>query len=366
MTLSTRPTVLILGAAGRFGGAATTAFAQAGWRVLAQARKRLGPLPAGAEALLMPLDDAPALARAAAGASVVVHALNPVYTRWGTDLLPLAETGMDLAQRLGARFMLPGNVYNFGADMPPLLTEATPATAATRKGKWRCELEARMQARASQGLRSTVIRAGDFFGSGEGSWLDLAIAKDIAKGKLVYPGPLDRPHAWAYLPDLALAFVEVASLPSVPGCQHFHYAGHTLTGAQLLAAVERVARPLGLLPAGPVKVGTIPWALMRWLGWAVPIWRELVEMAYLWEVPHALDGHALQAAVGPLPTTPLDEALRRSMMAMGVTPVDMPAPPPFVNPASLSVVPASFTVIPAQAGIQPGADGPLGFPPARE
>ncbi|MBP6338287.1 MAG: hypothetical protein KA375_11865 [Vitreoscilla sp.] len=350
-TTTTRPTVLILGAAGRFGGAATAAFARAGWRVLAQARKPLTALPLGAEALLMPLDDLPALARAAAGTSVVVHALNPVYTRWGTDLLPLAETGMDLAQRLGARFMLPGNVYNFGADMPPLLTEATPPTATTRKGKWRCELEARMQARASQGLRSVVIRAGDFFGSGEGSWLDLAIAKDIAKGKLVYPGPLDRPHAWAYLPDLAQAFMAVASLPSVPGCQHFHFAGHTLTGAQLLAAIEHVARPLGLLPAGPVNRGGIPWGLMRWLGWAVPIWRELVEMAYLWEVPHALDGHALQAAVGPLPATPLDEALRRSLLAMGATSLAAATPP--------------HPVIPAQAGIHQQHKQP-GFPPARE
>jgi len=320
MTTPTRPTVLILGAAGRFGGAVTQAFAQAGWRVLAQARKPLTALPPGAEALQMPLDDVPALTRAAAGASVVVHALNPVYTRWGADLLPMAETGMDLAQRLGARFMLPGNVYNFGADMPPLLTETTPQTATTRKGAWRCELEARMQARANQGLRSTVIRAGDFYGSGVGSWLDLAIAKDIAKGKLVYPGPLDRPHAWAYLPDLARAFVAVANTPSVPGCQHFHFAGHTLTGAQLLATIERVARPLGLLPAGPVKRGGLPWGLMRWMGWAVPIWRELAEMAYLWEVPHALDGHALLAAVGPLPATPLDESLRRSLLAMGAAP----------------------------------------------
>jgi nucleoside-diphosphate-sugar epimerase len=314
MTPSTRPTVLILGAAGRFGGAATLAFAQAGWRVLAQARKPLAALPPGAEALLLPLDDLTALARAAAGASVVVHALNPVYTRWGSDLLPMAEAGMDLAQRLGARFMLPGNVYNFGTGMPPLLTEATPQTASTRKGRLRCEFEARMQARAAQGLRSVVIRAGDFYGSGVGSWLDLAIAKDIAQGKLVYPGPLDRPHAWAYLPDLAAAFVAVAAMPSAPGLQRYHFAGHTLTGAQWLAAIERVARPLGLLPAGPVKQGGIPWGLMRWLGWAVPLWRELVEMAYLWTVPHALDGSALRAAVGPLPATPLDEALRRSLL----------------------------------------------------
>ena len=54
-----------------------------------------------------------------AGATVVVHALNPVYTRWRQELMPMARQGMDLAQRLGATFMLPGNVYNFGSTMPP-------------------------------------------------------------------------------------------------------------------------------------------------------------------------------------------------------------------------------------------------------
>ena len=38
----TRRTVLILGANGRFGAAAVKAFADAGWRVLAQALRDLG------------------------------------------------------------------------------------------------------------------------------------------------------------------------------------------------------------------------------------------------------------------------------------------------------------------------------------
>ena len=61
--------------------------------------------------------------------------------------------------------------------------------------------------------RCGVIRAGDFFGGGPGSWFDLAIAKRAAAGALVYPGPLDRPHAWAYLPDLAQEHPNVAPIP---------------------------------------------------------------------------------------------------------------------------------------------------------
>jgi len=311
-------TVLVLGANGRLGQAAVTAFAAAGWRVLAHARRAPpGPLPAGASHLATPLHDTVALAAQAGGARVVVHALNPAYTRWQQEVLPLARQGMDLAQCLGARFMLPGNVYNFGEHMPALLSPDTPQQPSGAKGRIRCDLEAEMQARAAQGQRSVVIRAGDFFGSGSGSWLDLAIVKSLAKGRLVYPGPMDMPHAWAYLPDLARAFVAVASGDPIDGFTRLHFAGHTLTGAQLLAAVERVAAALGIAPAGEWRHGGMPWGLMRVGGVFVPMWREVVEMAYLWRVPHALDGSALAAAVGALPATPIDVAVRAALLDLG-------------------------------------------------
>ncbi len=46
------------------------------------------------------------------------------------------------------------------------------------------------------------------------------------------------------------------------------------------------------------------------------VWHELAEIAYLWRVPHALDGTALEQAVGPLRTTPLDDALRHALVAL--------------------------------------------------
>jgi len=205
------PAVLVLGANGRLGAAAVQAFAAAGWRVLAQARRTPAALPSGATHMALDVADTAALAAAAAGARVVVHGLNPLYTRWAAEALPLMRHGLALAQRLDASFMLPGNVYNFGASMPTRLDEHTPQRPTTRKGRIRVQMEDELRAAAQRGQRCVVIRAGDFFGSGTGSWMDLVIAKSLHQGKLVYPGPLDRPHAWAYLPDLARAFVAVAS-----------------------------------------------------------------------------------------------------------------------------------------------------------
>jgi nucleoside-diphosphate-sugar epimerase len=318
MNTPSSPSVLVLGANGRFGRAAVTAFGAAGWRVLAQMRRApVSALPPGAQALVVSLHDGATLAACAAGATVVVHALNPVYTRWRQEMMPMARQGMDLAQHLGARFMLPGNVYNYGAGMPALLQIDTPQRPTALKGQLRCELEAEMRARGRTGLRSVIVRAGDFFGGGRGSWFDQVVLASLARHKLVYPGPLDVAHAWAYLPDLARAFVAVAGRGDGPPFEPLHFPGHTLTGAQLLAAVERAAATLGLAPARGWRRGTLPWPLLRLGGRVVPMWRELAEMEYLWRAPHALDGHALAAAVGPLPTTPLDEALRVTLTDLG-------------------------------------------------
>lgn len=326
------PVVLVLGANGRFGAAAVAAFAAAGWTVLAQARRTPAVLPQGARHLAVALEDTEALVAAAAGACVVVHAVNPVYTDWARLLLPLARQGLDAAERLGALFMLPGNVYGYGEGMPPLLREDTPERPTTGKGRLRVDLEAEMAGRASAGrLRAVVIRAGDFYGGGAGSWLDLAVVKSLRAGKLVYPGPLDVPHAWAYLPDLARAFVAVAEralLGNALAFEKLHFTGHTLTGTELLDAVQAAADDLGATPPIVAKRGwrrgAMPWGLIRVLGIAVPMMRAIAEMSYLWRVPHALDGALLTARAGPLPQTPPRQALRHALVKLGFVAANAP------------------------------------------
>jgi nucleoside-diphosphate-sugar epimerase len=314
-------TVLVLGANGRFGQSAVQAFAAAGWRVLAQARRAPATLPAGAVHVAAALDDTAALATAAAGAHAVIHAANPPYTEWARQMLPLARQGMAVAQRLGAIFMLPGNVYAYGEGMPPLLSEDTPERPSTDKGRLRAALEAELRECAAAGrLRAVVIRAGDFYGGGRGSWLDLAVVKSLRAGKLVYPGPLDVPHAWAYLPDLARAFVAVADRADesrTPAFESLHFAGHTLSGRELLDAVETAAADLGRRPARGFRRGGMPWPLLRAAGVVVPMLREVTRMSYLWRVPHALDGARLAARVGPLPATPPRQALRQALLDLG-------------------------------------------------
>lgn len=317
----TRRTVLVLGANGRFGAAAVKAFADAGWRVLAQARRAQPTLPSGAEPLNIPLGETEALAAAAVGAEVVLHAVNPPYTDWEAQVMPLGRQGMDVAERLGALFMLPGNVYGYGEAMPARLSEDTPEHPTTSKGRLRVALEGEMRARAEAGgFRAVVLRAGDFYGSGQGSWLDLSIVKDLAKGRLVYPGPLDLPHAWAYLPDLARAFVAVAERSlqdGTPAFETLNFAGDTLTGTQLLDLIEAAAADIGAAPARGFRRGGMPWGVIRLMGAFVPNLKAVAEMSYLWRVPHALDGARLATRVGELTAIPPRQALAQALRDLG-------------------------------------------------
>jgi nucleoside-diphosphate-sugar epimerase len=314
--------------------------------VLAQSRRAPAALPSGAIHLDVALADTAALAAAAAGARVVVHAVNPAYTAWDRDMLPLARLGLDAAERLEALFMLPGNVYGFGERMPTVLREYTPERPTSAKGRLRVELEAEIRARAERGrLRAAVLRAGDFYGAGRGSWLDLSIVRSLRAGKLVYPGPLDVPHAWAYLPDLARAFVALAAhmVDGGPaagsGFARFHFEGHTLTGGELLDLVQAAAADIGAAPARGWRRGGVPWPLVRVMGLAVPMLRAVAEMSYLWRVPHMLDGARLAESIGPLAATPPRQAVRQALLDLGFGAAVSPSDAEFLQPTDTGRTP---------------------------
>ncbi|MBS0444885.1 MAG: NAD(P)H-binding protein [Proteobacteria bacterium] len=307
-------TVLVLGAAGRLGQVLVDAFAAAGWQVRAQARRPLPGAPR-ARVSLQRCDalDAGALADAALGCSVIVNALNPLYTEWDRLALPLADAALAAARSSGALLMLPGNVYNFGSRLPSLLTTETPECGDLPKARTRIEIEARLAAAATDGVDSIVIRAGDFFGGpGRGTWVDLAMTTRLARRRFVYPGPLDVPHAWAYLPDLAEVFVRVAALRAgLHGHRRVHFSGHTLTGEDFKRGVETL---VGL----PLRAAGLPWGFIRLASPVMPMWRELCAMRYLWQRPHALDDASLRALIGAPPATPFPDALRHALAEIGV------------------------------------------------
>ena len=302
--------ILVLGAAGRLGFAAAEAFRDAGWRVKGLVRpSRASAVPRRVEAVeAVTRDEAVAAAR---GCDVVLNALNPVITEWRKNALSLAYGAIAAAEGSGATLLFPGSVWNYGRGMPPRLDDQTPMQPTTRKGAMRVEIEQRIHEACDGGMRAIVLRAGDFFGGGSGSWFDLVIAKDIARGRLTYPGPLDVEHAWAYLPDYAKTLVRLAEQRAdFEAYESFGFPGHTVTGHQLVATIEQVTEAM-------FRVRPMSWWFLKTLGQLAAMGRELSELEYLWRVPHAISGDKLKAAIGDIPHTPLRQAVAASLRALG-------------------------------------------------
>lgn len=173
-------TVLILGASGRFGRHAAEAFWNAGWTLRSFDRSR------------------DSLSEAAKGVDVIVNAWNPAYSDWEKQVPGLTTQVIEAATSSGATVLIPGNLYVFGKDAPAIFAETTPHAAKNSLGRIRIDLE---RAYRDAGVRTILLRAGDFLDTEpSGNWFDQIMTKSLAKGRFVYPGNPDVPHAWAYLP----------------------------------------------------------------------------------------------------------------------------------------------------------------------
>ncbi len=227
--------------------------------------------------------------------------------------MPLAEAAIAAARVSGATLVFPGNLFIYGAGIPAIIDEATPVRPTSRKGEIRAAIEARLRDATDQGVRVIILRSGDFFGgAGIGSYFDRILVREISIGRLTYPGPLDVVHEWAYVPDLCEAMLRlVDARAGLEPFAQFGFPGHAVTGRALVGAIARAC-------GRGFKVNGMPWTMLRLLGLAVPMFRELSEVSYLWSTPHAIDGTRLAAVIGEPPLTPLDRAVASALLNLGI------------------------------------------------
>ncbi|KWZ29731.1 NAD-dependent epimerase/dehydratase family protein [Burkholderia anthina] len=310
---------LVLGASGGIGGEVARQLRDAGWQVRALKRgldaegvERDGIAWVGGDAL-----DRDAVVRAARGCSVIVHAVNPPgYRNWATQVLPMIDNTIAAAGAAQATVVLPGTVYNFGADAFPVLREDAPQHPATRKGAIRVELERRLQDASAHGVRTIVVRAGDFFGPQLGnSWFSQGLVKPGRPVAAISVPSRGVGHQWAYVPDVARTMVElIERRETLEPFARFHLGGHwDEDGMQMARAVQRVAQRHGMRPA----LRDFPW----WLVWVaapfVTTLRELLEMRYLWREPIRMGNARVTAVLGREPVTPLDTAVEATLAGLG-------------------------------------------------
>jgi nucleoside-diphosphate-sugar epimerase len=319
--MTSKRSVLVLGATGGIGGEVARQLRDAGWDVRALQRgarksheERDGMMWIRGDAL-----NARDVMTAANGCSVIVHAVNPPgYRLWSRLVLPMLDNTIAAASAIGATIVLPGTVYNFGPDAMPVVTEASPQRPITRKGAIRVEMERRLLSASKDGARVLIVRAGDFFGPKAGNnWFSQGLVKP---GKAVtavsYPGRRGVGHQWAYLPDVARTMVELLERrESLESFATLHMAGHwDADGSQMVESIRRVVkRHAGKLP----RVTKFPWWLISLASPFVTTFREMLEMRYLWHEPVRMDNAQLMKVLGKEPSTSLDDAVETTLLGLG-------------------------------------------------
>lgn len=310
------PIALVLGISGGIGRALAVALHGRGYAIRAltrdvakaQARTRL---PFAIDWREGDAFDRGAVLRAAAGVRVIAHAVNPPgYAKWRELAVPMLANTIVAARHSGARILFPGNIYVFGPDAGALVDEASPQNPTSVKGAVRVDMEAMLRAAASEGVRSLIVRAGDFFGPEvPNSWFPQALVKGGHDAKVIQQlGAPGIGHAWAYAPDLAETFMRLLDREADLATHDvFHFDGHWDGDGRGMA--EAVQRALG----GHVPIRRFFWPIVYIGAPFVTFLRELIEMRWVWREPVRLDNRKLERRIGAEPHTPLAAAIVASL-----------------------------------------------------
>lgn len=283
--------IVILGA-GPIGAATTRELLAQGRRVTVVTRS--GTPLGGARAVRLDAGD-PALAEIATGADVIVNALNLPYDQWVGCWPALHESIMTAAEGSGAALLLIGNLYGYRPGV--LMTAEEPLDPPSRKGAVRARMWAELLDRHRAGrLRAAELRASDYTGPGaldtEGAHAGRRLVQPVLAGRTARVlGDPDAPHTWTDVDDIARTAAAVIAqqawgrpwiVPSAPA-------------RSIRNVGQDVAATAGV---GAARVSAYPNWLVRGMGLANPMMRELGEMLYQFEAPFVADGSATTQLLG--------------------------------------------------------------------
>ena len=325
--MNTERKALVLGATGGVGSAIASALLRHGWTVRGMARKTTSA-SGQIEWVTGDASNRADVVDAARGVSVIVHAVNPPdYQNWDKLVLPMIDNTIAAARAAGgARIVLPGTIYNFDPAATPVIGPDSPQRPKGRKGMIRVKLEERLEQAAPE-IPSLILRAGDFFGPGaRSSWFAQAMITPGKPVRRIMNPAAGGGHSWAYLPDLAETFALLLDEPDrLRPFERLQFEGlYDSTGSRVIDAIRSVA-------GRDVPVRAFPWWMVRLAAPFNGFMREAAEIAPYWRHPVLLDNTRLVDLTGSEPRTPLEQAVRASLVDMGCLPT---AHAPALLPAS--------------------------------
>jgi nucleoside-diphosphate-sugar epimerase len=256
--------------------------------------------------------DADAVARAATGAAALYNAANPAYHRWAADWPPVAAALLAAAERTGASLVTMSNLYGCGRPSGRM-SPASPAAATDTKGRVRNRMWADTLASHEAGrARVTEARAADFVGprlSADHSHLARQLPALRSGRRAWVIGDPDATRSWGYLPDVAATLATLGTDERALGRVWHVPSAEPRSQRQ---ALDDLAAAMGV---APVPVSSVPWPVVRAMGLAVPVMREVVAIRHQFDQEFVIDATGTTSTFG-LTATPWEDVVR----AIGVVP----------------------------------------------
>jgi len=283
--------------AGSIGSAIASELAAAGEPVKIVTRSGSGPAHPLISRVVADAADAAAMRRISEGASVIYNCANPAYHQWPTAWPPISAALIGAAASSGAVLAITGNLYGYG-PVPGPMTEDTPLAATTVKGRVRVKM---WQDALAAPIRTLEVRASDYIGP-RYTLIEMALPAMRAGKTAWMPAPLDVPHTYTYVGDVAHTMVTLAQDPRAWGAAWHVPSPPPMTARELLTR----AAAAGGLPAPRLR--TYPRLAVRAAGLFDKFAREFLEMRYQHDRPFVLDSSRVTSVFG-LSYTPVDSAL---------------------------------------------------------
>jgi nucleoside-diphosphate-sugar epimerase len=237
------------------------------------------------------------------GVDVAYFCLNPRFTLWLDDFLPLLATAIVAARETGARLVFPANVWTYGPGQPgQLVAETRPPSPTSKRGLLRADMERRLR---ESGCRFCVVRLPEYYGPHVVTLTAQVFRAALGGARTLWPGRLGVEVEFVFLPDAAEAILRVGTADGIDG-EVFHVPGIPTTPREFIYAVYRAA---GVSP----KALAVPTLILKFAGLVSPTVRGAADIAHLWTKPILLDGSNYVSRFGRVPQTPYNEGIAQTL-----------------------------------------------------
>jgi nucleoside-diphosphate-sugar epimerase len=245
---------------------------------------------------------------AALGVDAIFYVVGVPYTQFAQHPV-LTRNALAAAKAAGARqFIHLSTVYPFGLPRTSLVDENHPRDPHTFKGRMRKEQEDIVLAvDGGEGLRTTILRAPDFYGAdSELSYVASVFKAAVNGGRAYVIGPVDTPHEFVYAPDVANTLLELSKREQAYGSAWNLGGPAHITEREF---INKVFASAGRKPSSFASGST----MLRIMGIFNPMMREIAEMQYLFSTPVLLNDSRLRTLIPDLVKTSYDDGIRETL-----------------------------------------------------